>query len=72
MTNNHFTLFAHTRADETEFAVTVSTLVRVHVVHVDAAPRQTSIKLGMQVQPWLFQLVQAGNPHFRRREGVHP
>jgi hypothetical protein len=58
--------------DEPELPVAVRGLVEVHEVHVDLVPRQADVRLRVQVQQRRVQCVQAGDPHLRRRERVHP
>ena len=40
VTDDHFAVDAHPRADEAEFAVAVRRLVQVHEIHVDRRPRE--------------------------------
>ena len=63
---------AQPRADEPELAVAVGGLVQVHEVHVDRAPRQVAVELRVEVQEGLLERGEAGDPHLRGREGVHP
>ena len=72
VTYHYFTTDTHTGADMSEFAVTVSRLVQVHEIHVHCIPRNFLVELSMQVQQRLLQLLQAVNPHFSRRERMHP
>ena len=58
--------------NEPGFAVTVGGLIEVHEVHIDRAPRQVSIELSVQVKERLLQDIQTPDPHFGRRERVHP
>ena len=62
----------HPRLDEAELPVAVRRLVQVHEVHVDVRPRQVAVELRMQVEERLLQGGEAGDPHPRRRERVHP
>jgi len=62
----------HPSTDKPEFAVAVSGLIEVHEVHIDTRPGQVAIELGMQMQEGFLEILQAGNPHLGRREGVHP
>ena len=52
--------------------VAVRRLVEVHEVEVDGVPRQLDVRLRVQVQQRLGQGVQAGDPHLRGAERVHP
>ena len=65
-------LQAQARADEPELPVAVRRLVQVHEVHVDLGPGKLAIELGMQVGQRLLEAREPGDPHLRRREGVHP
>jgi hypothetical protein len=59
-------------ADVPELPVAVGGLVQVHEVHVDRAPGQVTVELGVEVGVGLAQRGEAGDPHLRGREGVHP
>ncbi len=50
VTSDDRVLLAHPRADKTELAAAVRSLVQVHKVHIDAVPRQGGVKLGMELQ----------------------
>src|SRR5699024_747583 len=63
MSNNANPWDAHAREDVAELAVTVSSLIEVHKVHVDRCPWKLLISLGMEVQQWLAQRIKAANPH---------
>ena len=69
---HHLALQAHPRADEAKLPVAVRRLVGVHEVHVNVGPRNVAVELGVQMRQRLLQDFQAVNPHFGRREGVHP
>ncbi len=69
---HHLALAPQPRIDETELAPPVGRLVEVHEVHVDLAPGDVPVELGVQMQQRLLQLPQPGDPHPGRREGVHP
>ena len=58
--------------DVGELAVAVGGLVQVHEVHVDLAPGEIAVELGVEMEKRLPQSLQAGDPHPRRRERVHP
>jgi len=62
----------HAGVDEPRLAVAVRRLVEVHEIHVDRAPRQLGVELGVEMSERLLQRVEAADPHLRRREGVHP
>ena len=47
VSNYHLALFTHACTDEAKFAVTVCTLVRIHVVHINVVPWQGGIKLSV-------------------------
>ena len=70
--HDHLAALPQPRAGGPELAVAVGGLVQVHEVHVDRAPRQVAIALRVQVQVGLLQRREAGDPHLRGREGVHP
>ena len=63
---------AHPGLDVGVLAVTVSCLVEVHEVKVDTAPRQFHVGLGVEVEQWLRDHVEACDPHLGGAEGVHP
>ena len=50
----------------------MSGLVQVHEVHVHCVPGNLFVELCVEMQQRLFQFLQAMNPHFGRRESVHP
>ena len=58
--------------DEPELAVPVGRLVQVHEVHVDVAPGQVLVELGVQMEERHPQCREPADPHPRRRECVHP
>ena len=58
--------------DEPELSIAVRRLVQVHVVHVDLAPRQIAVELGVQVQQRHLERLKTRDPHAGRRERVHP
>ena len=62
----------HPRLQEPELAVAVRRLVQVHEVHVDLRPRQPAVELRVEMEQRLLQRGEAGDPHSRRRERVHP
>ena len=72
MADNNLAAQTHAGADMAELAVAVSALVEVHEVHVDFIPGYLGIELGVEMQQRLGELLQAMNPHFSRRECVHP
>ena len=72
MADDDFAVQAHARMQEPRLAVAMRGLVEVHEVHVDRRPGQVAIELRVQVQERLFQRIEAADPHFGRREGVHP
>ena len=47
-------------------------LVQVHEVHVDLAPRQIPVELGVELQQGFLQLAEGRDPHLGGGEGVHP
>src|SRR5699024_902788 len=49
--------YSHSSGDVAELPVTVSCLVEVHEVHVDARPWQCAVGLGVQVQQRLAELL---------------
>ena len=63
---------AHPRLEEPELTISVCRLVQVHEVHVDLRPRQVAVELRVEMEQRLLQRTQPGDPHLRRREGVHP
>ena len=72
MAGHNLALKAHAGVHETAFAVTMRSLVEIHEIHVDGFPREVAIKLGVQVNKRLAQIGQATDPHFSRRESMHP
>ena len=60
------------RQDIAKLSVAVSGLVQVHEIHVDLIVGQLLVCLGMKVKKRLSQLLKTLDPHFCRREGVHP
>ena len=66
ITTNNFAGDAHTSADMSELDVTMSTLVEVHEVHVDLAPGNLGVILGVEVKQRLLQLLQTLDPHLCR------
>ncbi|CCJ96374.1 hypothetical protein BN131_4047 [Cronobacter malonaticus 681] len=69
---HHAMLQTHTRADEAELAAAVRGLVQVHKVHIDAAPRDLRVELGMELQQRFIKDGKTVDPHLRRREGMQP
>ncbi len=63
---------AQAGVDEPRLAIAVRGLVEVHEVHVDRAPRQVAVELRVEMNEGFAQRGKAADPHFRRREGVHP
>ena len=63
---------AQARADVPELAAAVGGLVQVHEIHVDLAPREVAVELGVQVGKRLAEDLQAFDPHLRRGKRVHP
>ena len=57
---------------EAELASAVGGLVQVHEVHVDLAPGEIPVELGVKLQQGLLQLAQRRDPHLGGGEGVHP
>ena len=72
MAYNHLAAQTHAAHDVAELAVAVGALVEVHEVHVDFVPGNFGVELGMEVEDWLVELLEAVNPHLGGREGVHP
>ncbi len=60
------------RRDVRVLPVAVRRLVEVHEVEVDRVPRQLDVRLRVQVQERLAELVEARDPHLRGAERVHP
>ena len=67
-----FAVEAHAGHDESEFAVAVGALVQVHEIHIDRAPGDIAVELGMQVGEGFLEDLQAADPHLGGGEGVHP
>ena len=63
---------SHPRLHERELAVAVRGLIEVHEVHVDLAPREVAVVLGVQVEEGPLQGPESRDPHLRGRERVHP
>ena len=72
VTDDRLPAQTHPRLEERELAVAVRRLVQVHEVHVDLGPRQIAVELRVEMEQRLLQRAQPGDPHLRRREGVHP
>ena len=72
ISRNHLTLYAKPCADEAELPVTVSGLVKVHEVHINAFVGQPFVVLCVQMKHRLAERLERTYPHFRRRKGVHP
>ena len=72
ITYYHFATDTHTSTDVSEFTVAMSRLIQVHEVHVHCIPRNFLVELSMQMQQRFLQLLQTVNPHFCRRESMHP
>ncbi len=58
--------------DEAVLAVAVRRLVQVHEIHVNRRPRDVAIVLRVQMRDRFAELLEAVDPHLRRREGVAP
>ena len=69
---DHFAGHAHAGANMAELNVSVGALVKVHEVHVYGVPGNLRIVLGVEVKQGLLQGLEALDPHFCGREGVHP
>ena len=63
---------AQASLDVPELPVAVGSLVEVHEIEVDLAPRQLDVGLRVQVQEWLLQRIEPADPHLGGAEGVHP
>jgi len=70
--DDNFAREAHARVDEPGLAVAVGGLVEVHEIHVDRAPREVAIELGVEVEERFLQQREAADPHLGRRKCVHP
>ena len=71
-TDDHFPVHPHPAPNKAVLAVAVGGLVHVHEIHVNRGPRNVAIILRVQVRHRFAQLLQAVDPHLRRREGVAP
>ena len=60
------------RVEEPGLAVAMRGLVEVHEIHVDLAPRQVAVELGVEMDERLAERGETADPHLRGREGVHP
>lgn len=72
MPDHHRAAQTQPRAHMAKLAVAMSGLVQIHVVHVDFAPGNVAVKLGMQVHKGLVQRGQPLNPHLGGAEGMQP
>ena len=53
--NHDFPIQPHSRHHKPKLPVAVSRLVEVHEVHVDGTPGNVAVKLGMEMEQWLFE-----------------
>jgi len=72
MAYHYLAVLAHAGDDVSEFPVSMRALVEVHEVHVNGFPGNFFVKLSVQVQQGLLEILQPVNPHFGWREGMHP
>ena len=70
--DDHLAVQPHPAPDEAVLAVAVRGLVHVHEIHVNARPRNVAIVLRVQMRDRLAELLEAVDPHLRRRESVAP
>ena len=70
--DDHFPPHPSPAGEKTELAIAVRRLIQVHEVHVDRRPWQLAVELRMKMHKWLTQRLKSGNPHFCRRERMHP
>ena len=64
VTYDHLAVEAHASVNESCLPVAMGSLVQIHEVHINLAPRQVAVELRMQVQERLAQGAQPANPHF--------
>ena len=72
MTYDNFAVQTHSGHYKTKLAISVSTLIQVHKVHVDTFPWNIPIELSVQMKQRFLQYFKATNPHFSWRESMHP
>ena len=72
MPHDHLAFFTHTGHHITKFTIPMCRLIEVHKIHVYGTPRHFRIELCVKMTNGFGQNRQAFNPHFSRREGVHP
>ena len=63
---------SETGEDKAVFTVAMSSLIQIHEIHIDFIIRKLLVSLGMKVKQGLVEDLQTLDPHFCRREGVHP
>ena len=64
VTDNHLAAEPHPRVQEARLAVAMRGLVEVHEIHVDRAPRQVAVELGVEMGKRFLQRGQPADPHF--------
>ena len=62
MACNNLALNAHTGYDMTPLAISMSSLILIHEIHIDRVIRKLLIVLRMQMQQRLAKLLQADDP----------
>ncbi|MNY33766.1 hypothetical protein D3C86_1680600 [compost metagenome] len=72
MSYHYLSVFTHPGHHKSKLTVAMSTLVQVHKIHINATPWNVTVELGMQVKQRFLKDIQTSDPHFRRREGMHP
>ena len=72
MTEDQLSLDAHAALNMAVFPVAMCRLVLIHEIHINGSIGNLFIKLGQKMTQGFLVLLQADDPHLRRREGVHP
>ncbi len=63
MTDDHLAVLAHAGIDKPKLPIAMGRLMQVHVIHINFAPGNIPVILGMEVYIGFVQQVQTGNPH---------
>ena len=63
---------ASAAGEKSKLAIAVCRLIQIHEVHVDRRPWQLAVELRVQMHKRLAECSQSLDPHFCRRECMHP